>query len=70
MADFLKNMEEEEVKNEGANGKNKYKDILSIVQNDKETVEEDGMEMEITWEPGNNQRLDFPTCWLRVNVIG
>ena len=57
MADFLKEAAE---KDSDADEKSeKYKEILSVVKPVKETVEDDDMEMEITWEPGNHRVLNY-----------
>ena len=52
VADFLKTAVEEDEKKVTKEKGEKYTDLLSIVKGGKDVVEGDGMEMEITWEPG------------------
>ncbi len=52
VADFLKEAAEKEDAEDEEKKKQKYKDILSIAKEKRETFEDSDMEMEITWEPG------------------
>ena len=54
VADFLRTAVEEDEKKVTKEKGEKYTDLLSIVKGGKDVVEGDGMEMEITWEPGKN----------------
>ena len=53
VADFLKPAAGED-EGKTQESKEKYADLLSIAKDGKDIAEDGDMEMEITWEPGEN----------------